>query len=204
MFGLEINLSIYEDEDQLLQALRQKEPDACTCLVKRYAPLIYKHAVRMLNDPDEAENVLQVTFIKACEKIDTFEGRSGLGTWLYRIATNEALMLLRRRQTTRVQIEKVVDTIQPDDLPQNLRAWSSAPVDAALDSELRDQLEQALTVLPEGLRLVFLLREMQGMSTDETARTLGLSESAVKVRLHRARLRLRELLADYMTTEGAA
>ncbi len=204
MFGLEINLSIYADEDQLLQALRQKEPDACTCLVKRYAPLIYKHAVRMLNDPDEAENVLQITFIKACEKIDTFEGRSGLGTWLYRIATNEALMVLRRRQTTKVQIDKVVDTIQPDDLPHNLRAWSSAPDHAALDSELRDQLEQALTVLPEGLRLVFLLREMQGMSTEETARTLGLSESAVKVRLHRARLRLRELLADYMTTEGAA
>jgi RNA polymerase sigma-70 factor (ECF subfamily) len=201
VFGLEINLDLYDNEEQLLEALRSGEPDACTCLVKRFAPLIYKHALRMLNDPDEAEGILQQTFIKACEKITTFEGRSGLGTWLYRIATNEALMKLRQQKSNRVQIDKVVETMHSEDVPQNMQNWSRAPSDAALDTELREQLETALTHLPEGLRLVFVLREMQGMNTEETARTLGLSESAVKVRLHRARLRLRELLADYMTID---
>lgn len=196
----EITLNIYQNEEQLLEALRHREPDACTCLVKRFASLIYKHALRMINDSDEAEGILQLTFIKACEKIDTFEGRSGLGTWLYRIATNESLMKLRQRQTPLLQIDRIAETICPEDLPQTIRPWSLNPSTAALNTELREQLETALAALPDGLRMVFVLREMQGLTTEETANTLNLSESAVKVRLHRARLRLRELLTDYMSS----
>lgn len=198
----EITLSVYQNEDQLLNALRKNEPDACTCMVKRFAPLIYKHALRMMKDADEAESILQLTFIKACEKIATFEGRSGLGTWLYRIATNEALMKMRQRQALHIQIDTVEETIQPEDSPQNLHSWSVNPTTAALNTELREQLERALAEIPEGLRLVFVLREMQGYNTNETASMLGLSESAVKVRLHRARLRLRELLADYLGNDS--
>ena len=201
MPGPQIDLSVYENEAALLEGLRNGEPDACTCLVKRFAPLVYAKALRMVGDPDEAEGVLQLTFIKACEKIGGFEGRSGLGTWLYRIAANEGLMKLRRRKAME-PLEDVAETIRPEDLPQNLHAWSIDPAGAALDRELRVQLEAALGVLPERLRTVFVLREIAGLSTEETAAMLELSESAVKVRLHRARLRLRELLAGYLAAEG--
>ncbi|HNP85369.1 MAG TPA: sigma-70 family RNA polymerase sigma factor [Kouleothrix sp.] len=199
--GPTIDLQVYPNEAALLEGLRAGEPDACTCMVKRFAPLIYTKALRMLGDADEAENILQQTFIKACDKFTSFEERSGLGTWLYRIATNEALMQLRRREYTDT-IETLDEAIQPADLPQNLQAWPIDPAGAVLNDELRSQLEQALAALPESLRIVFRLRELDGLSTEEAAAALGLGESAVKVRLHRARLRLRELLADYMAGEG--
>ncbi len=204
MTGLKIDLTVYDSEAALLDGLRKGEPDACTCLIKRFAPLIYARALHLVGDPDEAEGVLQLTFIKACEKLATFEGRSGLGTWLYRIATNEALMKLRRRPASAGSIDDVADTIHADELPHNLHAWPINPAHAALDGELRAHLEAALVALPESLRVVFVLRELEGLSTEEAAEALGLSVSAVKVRLHRARLRLRELLAAYLDEEGGA
>jgi RNA polymerase sigma-70 factor (ECF subfamily) len=200
--GPKIDLSVYDSESAQLDGLRAGEPDACTCLVKRFAPLVYAKALRIVTDPDEAEGVLQLTFIKACEKLSTFEGRSGLGTWLYRIATNEALMQLRRAHPSFAALESLDEQIQPADLPQNLHAWPLDPAHAALTAELHGQLERALAALPESLRVVFVLREIERLSTDETAAALDLGESAVKVRLHRARLRLRELLAGYLGTEG--
>jgi RNA polymerase sigma-70 factor (ECF subfamily) len=197
MPGLEIDLNLYRTEEELLEALRCGNPDACTCLVKRFASLVYKPAMRILNDADEAEEVLQRTFIKACEKFGTFEERSGLGTWLYRIATNEALMMRRQRQEVNMSFTDA-EGVQPDDMPHSLSTWTNDPASAALGSELRDTLETALLELPENLRLVFVLRDMGGLSTEETAETLALGESAVKVRLHRARKRMRELLTDYL------
>lgn len=201
MPGPQIDLSIYADEEQLLAGLRRHEPDACTCMVKRFAPLVYAQAMRLLRDPDEAEGALQTTFVQACSRLDSYEGRSGLGAWLYRIATNESLMLLRRRRA-QVPLDDVAETLGPDDVPRQVQPWPADPAALALDHELRDQLEAALAALPEGMRVVFVLRELQGFSTEETAAALGLGESAVKVRLHRARLRLRELLAGYLTAEG--
>jgi RNA polymerase sigma-70 factor (ECF subfamily) len=100
-----------------------------------------------------------------------------------------------------VPFADVADTIQAADMPRNLRDWARMPATAALDAELRAQLEAALLELPETLRVVFALRELQGLSTEETANALGIGQSAVKVRLHRTRLRLRELLAVYFETE---
>jgi RNA polymerase sigma-70 factor (ECF subfamily) len=197
MPGPHIDLSIYTDEEQLLAGLRRHEPDACTCLVKHFAPLVYARALRLLGDPDEAEGALQTTFIHACAKLDSYEGRGGLGTWLYRIATNEALMQLRRTRP-QVSLDEIGETIGPDDLPHQLHSWPSDPAVLVLSHELTDQLEMALQTLPEGLRVVFVLRELQGLNTEETATALAIGESAVKVRLHRARLRLRELLANYV------
>jgi RNA polymerase sigma-70 factor, ECF subfamily len=200
MPGPHIDLAIYDDEEMLLAGLRRHEPDACACAVKRFAPLVYAQALRLLGDPDEAEGALQATFVSACAKIDSYEGRGGLGTWLYRIATNEALMQLRRTRR-HLAIDELADTLGPDDLPRHLQPWQADPAALALDHELRDELEAGLAALPEGLRVVFVLRELQGYSTEETATALGLRESAVKVRLHRARLRLRELLAAYLAAE---
>jgi RNA polymerase sigma-70 factor (ECF subfamily) len=205
--GLEINIRVYDTEEELIAGLRRHDTDACTCMVKRFAPLVFAHARRMVGDADEAEEVLQMTFIKACEKIDSFAGRSALSTWLYRIATNEALMKLRGQSRDSVPFAEVADTIQAADMPRNVREWARMPAAAALDAELRAQLEAALLELPESLRVVFALRELQGLSTEETASVLGIGQSAVKVRLHRARLRLRELLAVYFveeTEEGKA
>lgn len=199
---VEIQLNRYATEDALLDGLRTGDPDACTCLVKRFSALVYSHALRMLHDPDEAEGILQSTFIKACNKVQTFEGRSELGTWIYRIATNEALMTLRQRKIWTTPIDTISETLIPADAPLYLRTASLDPARIVLDTEIRSQLAAALQALPETLRIVFMLREMYGLSTTETAQRLGLGESAVKVRLHRARLRLRELLADYFGVYG--
>lgn len=196
MPGPSIDLSIYADEATLLDGLRRRDPDACTCLVKRFAPLVYSRALRLIGDPDEAEGILQSTFIKACEALPTFDGASSLGTWIYRIATNEGLMLLRRRKP-QVALDDVAEHLQPEELPQQLHVWAPDPQRIALDSELRAHIEQAIAALPEPLRVVVELRDIEGLSTEETAAYLGISPGAVKVRLHRARLRLREALADY-------
>ncbi len=197
MPGPEITLSVYDDEAQLLDGLRRHEPDACTCMVKRFAPLVYARALRLTGDPDEAEGVLQTTFINACAALDRFDGMSSLGTWIYRIATNEGLMLLRRRRPT-LALDAVAEHVQPEDLPPQRATWAVDPLRAALASELRARLEQAILALPTNLRAVVLLRDVEGLSTEETAAQLGLTPGAVKVRLHRARQRLREHLAAYL------
>jgi len=111
-------------------------------------------------------------------------------------------MQLRRGHAAFAALETLDEQIQPADLPQNLHAWPIDPAHVALNQELHGQLERALAALPESLRVVFVLREIEGLSTDETAAALELGESAIKVRLYRARLRLRELLAGYLATEG--
>ncbi len=203
MPGPAIDLVVYPDEAALLDGLRRHDPDACTCMVKRFAPLVYARALQLTGDPDEAESVLQLTFIKACEALDSFAGASGLGTWLYRIATNEGLMLLRRRRP-HVPLDDLAETLAPADLARGRAAWPPDPQRAALDGELRAELGRALADLPDSLRSVVVLRDIQGLSTDEAAAQLGLSPGAVKVRLHRARLRLREALAAYLRAPGEA
>lgn len=199
MPGPHIDFSVYTNEEQLLEGLRRNDPDACACLIKRFASRIYYQVLHIVNDSDEAEGVLQQTFIKACDKLDSFAGRGELGGWISRIATNEALMLLRRRNP-QVALA-TMENLHADDVPQAMHAWPRDPAAQALERELQAQLEQALAGLPKGLLSVFVLRELQGFSTEETANALGLSISATKVRLHRARLRLRESLASYVEVE---
>ena len=199
MTGIEIDLDIYPDEAALLEGLKRGDPEACACMIKQYAPRVYAIAIRMVNDPDEAEEVLQETFISACKNIDKFEGRSALGTWLHRIATNAALMHLRKRKNREVSLDEPIGTQSGDDVFREVQDWTIAPDDHAMNSETRDVLEKAIAELPDTLRTVFILREIEGYSTEETANILGISISATKVRLHRARLRLRESLAQYFT-----
>ena len=203
MPGPTIDLSIYADEAALLSGLRRRDPDACTCMVKRFAPLVYARALRLIGDPDEAEGVLQTTFIKACEALPTFDGVSSLGSWIYRIATNEGLMLLRKRKP-QVALDEVAETLQPDELPQQPAAWAPDPLRVALNGELQRELERAIAALPEPLRVVVELRDIEQLRTEEAAERLGLSEGAVKVRLHRARLKLREALSAYLTSPTEA
>ncbi|MGE5252147.1 MAG: RNA polymerase sigma factor [Bacteroidota bacterium] len=166
-------------------------------LVDVASPLIYRLALKMLGDAQDAEDVLQNSFLKAFQSLEEFEGRANPLTWLYRIAVNEALMLIRRRRP-QVQIaEEPGEAAEGLSLPVQLTDWCCLPERDFLSAESRQALDRAIATLPEKLRLVFLLRDIEGLSIRETGEALDLTETAVKTRLLRARLHLREQLSAY-------
>jgi RNA polymerase sigma-70 factor (ECF subfamily) len=152
-----------------------------------------------MRDEAEAEDVMQETFLSAFKAIDRFEGRSGLSTWLYRIAYNAALMRLRRREPETVAVDEPELSGDRVLVPEQLYDWCCLPEPDLDTAEARQELEQAIRELPEKLGAVFVLRELEGLSTEATAEALAISAVAVKTRLHRARLWLRERLSGYFT-----
>jgi RNA polymerase sigma-70 factor (ECF subfamily) len=180
-----------------LEALRNGDRAEFARLVETYSPMIYRLGLKMLNNPQDAEDILQETFIKAYKHLAKFDGRSNVSTWLYRIATNEALMSLRRKhpEATSFENPSVYDT-EPQE-PLQIVDWCCLPEEEFLTSEGRVRLDEAAEKLPTSLRVVFVLRDIEGLSTRETAEVLDISEMAVKTRLSRARLRLREDLSEY-------
>jgi len=196
----EIAETIYASEEALLAGLQRHDPLACTCLLKRFMPRLYRLALQLTASADDAEDVLQESFIQACSGIDRFEGRSSLGSWLYRIVLNTALARLRRRAPDMVSLTAPAADNQP--LPLEVVAaltdWASEPSEQALAHELRAVIEQAILALPATLRAAVVLRDIEGLSTNAAAAALGISEAALKVRLHRARLALRGRLAPYL------
>jgi RNA polymerase sigma-70 factor (ECF subfamily) len=166
-------------------------------LVEASSGAIYRLALKMLGDQQDAEDSLQETFLKAFRGLPNFDGRSSLSTWLYRIATNEALMLLRKRKVQFVSIDEPLDTDEVEQEPLEIVDWCCIPETELLSAEARRHLDQAIESLSPNLRIVFLLRDVEGLSTQETAQVLNLSETAVKTRLSRARLALREQLSSY-------
>ena len=184
-------------ERQLLTRLKQGDRAAFARLVTDYSPHIYGQALRMMQDPAEAEEILQETFLQVVKHIESFRGDSQLSTWLYRIATNQALMRLRRHRPAGLPLDGAGDDAIEALLPSV--DWSQRPEAELLDREARAQMESAVAQLPDGLRVVFLMRDVEGLSTLQTAEALGLSTSAVKSRLLRARLRLRDDLSAYFT-----
>jgi RNA polymerase sigma-70 factor, ECF subfamily len=180
-----------------LEALRAGDRAEFARLVETYSGVIYRLALKMLNNPQDAEDVLQETFLKAYRHLKGFDGRSSLSTWLYRIATNEALMFLRRHKQIPVSIEEPAEADDEEQEPLQIVDWCCMPEQEMMSAEARAQLDRAVESLPHTLRVVFLLRDIEGLSTQETGEVLGLSEMAVKTRLSRARLRLREILSGY-------
>jgi RNA polymerase sigma-70 factor (ECF subfamily) len=180
-----------------LEALRVGDRQAFAKLVDAYSPLIYRLALRMLHDPQEAEDVLQETFLNAYRSLPDFEGRSSVGTWLYRIAANQALMRLRRKEPMAVPVDPEAADDAEIPHPKELFDWCCLPEEDFMTAEAQEQLEASLQQLSPALRAVFLLRDVHGLSTLETASALRISQSAVKTRLLRARLQLRESLAVY-------
>jgi len=184
-------------EDFDLDALRDGDRVEFARLVEAYSGVIYRLAIKMLENPQDAEDILQETFIKAYRYLPKFDGRSSLSTWLYRIGTNEALMLIRRRKNVDISIEEPMDRKDEEQKPMQIVDWCCLPEDELLSTEARATMDKAVEALPESLRVVFLLRDIEGLSTRETGEVLNLSETAVKTRLSRARMRLRELLTEY-------
>jgi RNA polymerase sigma-70 factor (ECF subfamily) len=186
------------DDQEFLTRLRQHEEAAFTEFFETYADRVYRLALGLLKQEDDAEEVVQATFVSAFEALDRFEPQARLSTWLYRIAYNHALMLIRRRHAALPLPEE--DDATP--LPVHLVDWSHLPDQQVLSGEAREVLRTAINELPVGLRAAFLLRDIEGLSTAECAHVQELTEAACKVRLHRARLRLREQLSTYFSEQG--
>ena len=188
------------DKDQTsysLDALRDGDRAEFARIVEQYSPMIYRLGLKMLNNSQDAEDILQETFIKAYKHIHKFDGRSSVSTWLYRIATNEALMSLRKKRHDTISFDMPSIYESEPQEPLQIVDWCCLPEDEYLTAEGRLRLDQAAERLPESLRIVFILRDIEGLSTRETAEVLNISEMAVKTRLSRARLRLREDLSNY-------
>jgi RNA polymerase sigma-70 factor, ECF subfamily len=165
-------------------------------LVEAYSGQIYYLGLKMLQNEQDAEDILQDTFIKAFKALPKFQGRSSLSTWLYRIATNEALMFLRKKRPDQISVEQPAAD-KEEQAPLEIVDWCCLPEGELMSTESRANLDASVEKLPHSLRVVFLLRDIEGLSTRETAEVLDLSENAVKTRLSRARLRLREMLSGY-------
>jgi RNA polymerase sigma-70 factor (ECF subfamily) len=181
-----------------LEALRRGDRTEFARLVEEYSAVIYRLAYRMLNNQQDAEDVLQDTFLKALRGLKTFDGRSRLSTWLYRIAANESLMLIRRHKKGSLSLDEPLDSSTEDpDEPRQIIDWCCLPENELMSAEARKHLDQAIDTLSPNLRMVFVLRDLEGLSTAETGEVLGLTETAVKTRLSRARLHLREQLSEY-------
>ncbi len=182
-----------------LAALRQKDKHAFAQVLDQNSERIYRLALKMVGDIQDAEDILQETFIKAFNNIDTFAGRSKISTWLYRIAVNESLMLLRKRKGSTVLLDKEIETDQGDLIPRQIVDWCCLPEKELMSSEARQHIKDAIKTLSDANRVAFLLRDVEGLSTKEAAETLGISESALKVRLMRARMQLREELTGFFS-----
>jgi RNA polymerase sigma-70 factor (ECF subfamily) len=168
-------------------------------LVDVYSGPIYRLVLKMLDHPQDAEDVLQDTFLKAYHHLPAFENRSSLSTWLYRIAVNEALMRIRKHEPFQVSIDEPAETDEDAIEPRELADWRALPEEMLLSTEMRQVLDKAIERLSLTLRTVFILRDIQDLSVRETAEALNLTENTVKTRLLRARLRLRELLSGYVS-----
>jgi RNA polymerase sigma-70 factor (ECF subfamily) len=191
------NVNKFETEGFSLAALQAGDPEEFSHLLDAYSSKIYRLAIRMLNQQQDAEDVLQETFLKAFRGLKSFDGRSKISTWLFRIAMNEALMVIRRKHPEVVSIDEPDETEEGEQEPVQIVDWCCLPEEELLSEETKERLNAAVQKLPERLRVVFLLRDTNDLSTHETAEILGLSDTAVKTRLSRARLRLREELSAY-------
>lgn len=188
-----------ETDQELLARIRSGDKYACDECIRQHADGIYRLALRLTRNEADAEDSMQDAFLSAFKGIDRFDGRSSLRTWLYRIAYNAAIMRLRKRHPEVLSLDETVDRLDGTPLPEAFFDWSSLPQRELEKVEVREEMERAIRDLPEKLRAVFVMRELEEFSTEDTAKALGVSEEAVKTRLHRARLWLRERLTAYFT-----
>lgn len=191
-------------EASLIEGLRRGDEAAFETLVRDYGPRLLSVAKRVLRKDSDAQDAVQEAFVAVFRNVDRFDGRSRLHTWLHRITVNAALMKLRKLKRLD---ERSVDELMPSFTLMGHRrgggpGWGENPQDAAEQLENRELVHEAIAQLPETHRDVLILRDIQEASTDEAASALGVSPGAVKTRLHRARLALRELLDPHLRQEG--
>jgi len=187
----------------LVCSAKQGSTDAFARLIERHGDLIFRVAMHITGSREDAEDIAQEAFMKAFRHLQSFEERARFSTWLTRIAVNEALMKLRcSRRASILSLDAQVEEQTP--MKDTLADWRPDPEQSYNRNELREILEQALATLPEAWKVVFLLRDVEGMSIADTAEALELSVTNIKTRLFRARLKLREQLSPYFEQSGPA
>lgn len=190
------------DESVVVAAAKQGDAAAFSDLVERYERKIYRLARHITGSDEDAEDVLQEAFLKAYEHLDNFQGNSKFYTWIVRIAVNEALMKLRKRKSDRtVSLDDTPDGAE-EPVVREIAVWEGNPEQKYSSEELRTILDGAIDTLKPGFKTVLVLRDIDELSTEETADALGLSVPAVKSRLLRARLELREKLTRIFKKQG--
>jgi RNA polymerase sigma-70 factor (ECF subfamily) len=187
---------VRDDEPVLVAAAKSGDIAAFETLVERYERKIFRLAQNITQNREDAEDVMQESFLKAYEHLSGFQGNSRFYTWLVRITVNQALMKLRKRRPNVVSLDEDVDTGE-ELVPREVEDWGPSPEDRYKQSQLGEILSSSIAELDPSFRIVFQLRDIEELSTEETAEALGLSVPAVKSRLLRARLKLRQKLDRY-------
>lgn len=191
-----------ESDMALVERARNKDFAAFEQLMGRYEDKVYRLAFRFVRNESEAKEILQDTFLAIWRKLDTFKGDAQFSSWVYRVAANAALMRLRsQRRHPEISTEDLpagyLDQQQYGQMLSPGENWARRPDDELQSGELRRHIQAAVDALPDIYRTVFLVRDVEGLSTEETAEMLGISVPTVKTRLHRARMALREAIATY-------
>ena len=202
MSGMSSSPIEIDDEAAIVAQARRGDAKAFSELLRRYEGKIFRLALHITQNREDAEDVLQEAFLKAYEHLDQFQGQSKFYTWIVRIAVNQALMKLRKRKSDRsVSLDDAIDTGE-DKVAREIAAWDENPE----QRYTREEMNRILTAAIEGLapiyRAVFVLRDVDGLSTEDAAEALDLSVPAVKSRLLRARLQLRDKLTRYFKRKG--
>jgi RNA polymerase sigma-70 factor (ECF subfamily) len=190
-----------DQDTELIHAIQQGRQDLFPQLVQRYQSVLYNFGMKMCGAVQDAEDMVQDTFLNVFKYIGGFRHETKFKNWLYRIATT-ACIKKRRRSKYAPERELSLDEFLPSDETQvehHAPQWATLPLDQVLNEELGRTLEKAILTLPENYRMVLVLRDVEGFSTEESAQILNLSTTNIKVRLHRARLFLREELKTYFS-----
>lgn len=185
---------------ELIRSLQAREPGAFEEFLRQVGPRLLHFGFRMCGDREDARDVLQETLLKTFESVGELRHPEAFRTWLYRVASNACLM--KRRKSKFVKEELALEEVLPD--PGQLRdpkEWGAVPESVVLNNELGQRLRQAVLDLPPLYRTVLVLRDMEGLDTDEVAEALGVSKDVVKMRLHRARAKVRQSLDAYLTRQ---
>ena len=188
-------------EQQLIERAKNGDTKAFEELMKRTQTNIYNLGLRLLGNKEDAADLMQETYIKAYENLDRFEGRSSFSTWLYRIATNNALMKLRKEKNKKVSIDEL-KKFGDKSYKIEISDWSENPSSYFKSAELKEVLQKAIDSLPPKYKSVFILHDVEGLPLAEVAQILSLSVPAVKTRVHRSRMYLREKISEYIKKHG--
>ena len=200
--SIPVEVPVVDDEVELVASARKGDTASFSVLLRRYEGKIFRLAMNITQNREDAEDVLQEAFLKAYEHLDQFQGNSRFYTWIVRIAVNQALMKLRKRKSDRsVSLDEQIDTGE-DTVVREIAAWDPDPEERFSQDEMHSILTAAIDELAPIYRTVFTLRDVDGLSTEETAEALELTVPAVKSRLLRARLQLREKLTRFFKRKG--
>jgi len=184
-------------ENELIKLAKDRNSAAFEELVKRNQARIYNLGLKLLGNKEDAADLLQETFINAYYALPKFEGKSAFSTWLYRIATNNAFMKMRKKKVPLVRFEQKNNDEDGRMYPAEIADWSGDPKAHLRNEELKALIEKSVNSLPGKYRTIFVLHDIEGFSTEEISKMLGLSVPAVKSRIHRSRMYLRDKLSEY-------